>query len=73
MHAHLTTWMHTHHVFLFHHMQTVAAILGEGKLPWEGLRHKLVELRPPVLAMLHRNPSLRPCMASFHTSAMEGI
>ena len=57
-------------------MQIVAALLGEVELPWEGegaegLCRKLGALRAPVMAMLHRNPSLRPSMASFHTSVME--
>ena len=60
----------------FHHMQAVAAILGVAELPWEGegaevLCRKLGALRAPVLAMLHRSPSLRPSMASFHATVME--
>ena len=54
-------------------LQVVAALRGEENLPWEGdlsgdVNSKLGALRAPVLAMLHRDPSLRPSMAAAHSS-----
>lgn len=54
-------------------VQVVAALMGDEELPWEGdvsedLSRKLGALRAPILAMLHRDPSMRPSMAAAHSS-----
>ena len=52
-----------------------AALRGHAALPWEGelageVRGRLGALEGPVLAMLTRDPSLRPSMAAVHDSIM---
>lgn len=56
-------------------VQVAEALRGDEELPWEGRASearcaKLGSLRAPILAMLHRDPSLRPSMAECHCSIM---
>jgi hypothetical protein len=51
----------------------VSALRGDEKLPWEGdlsedLSRKLGALCVPVLAMLNRDPSMRPTMKAAYSS-----
>lgn len=53
-------------------LQVVAALNEEEDLPWEGemkeeLTRKLGAMREPILAMLHRDPAMRPSMNDVHT------
>ena len=54
-------------------LQVKAALRGDAAMPWKGVltgevSDRLGALEGPVLAMLSRDPSLRPSMASVHDS-----
>lgn len=54
-------------------MQVVEALLGQEPLPWERelseeTLDQLGTLHEPILAMLSRDPSLRPSMADAYSS-----
>lgn len=57
--------------FKFACMQIIAQLKGNAELPWEGERanpetlRKLRTLRRPVMALLERDPSLRPSLMRF--------
>lgn len=56
-------------------LQVKAALRGDEQLPWEGeltgeVSRRLGAMQAPVLAMLARDPSLRPSMQAVHDSIM---
>jgi hypothetical protein len=52
-------------------VQIIAQLKGEAELPWEGERanpevmRKLRTLRRPIMALLERDPAMRPTMLKF--------
>jgi hypothetical protein len=50
-------------------LQVVAQLLGAEPLPWEQMssdeRKQLGAFRKPVIALLNRDPSMRPSMPKF--------
>lgn len=54
-------------------LQVVAALKGEEDLPWEGemsedVIRKLGAMHDTILAMLHREPDMRPSMKEIHSA-----
>ena len=54
-------------------LQVKTALRGEEELPWEGWlgderNRKLGALRVPIMAMLQRDPSLRPSMETTYNA-----